>query len=361
MINVTKTFLPAMDEYVEYLREIWGSHQLTNNGRLTRTLSLELAQFLGVPRIELVANGTLAIQLAIKALGLTGEIITTPFTYVATSTAIVWEGCTPIFVDIDERTFCINPDLIEEAISERTSAILATHVYGAPCDVEKIEQIAQKYSLKVIYDAAHCFGVKINGRSILHQGDVSTLSFHATKLFHTAEGGAVVCRDEKVSEHVSLMKKFGHQGEDDYLEVGINAKMSEFHAAMGLCVLPKVDEIIARRRHCTEYYDELLAGVGMGRQRFPTEVEYNYGYYPVIFSDHEIMMRVSKMLIKNGIAPRRYFYPSLNTLPYLQQQGYISCPVSESFASKVLCLPMYDSLSKEEILKISDLIKKAIL
>jgi len=360
MINVTKTFLPPLTEYQEFLQQIWRKGWLTNNGPLVKELANELCKYLCVPRLELVANGTLALQLAIKALKLTGEIITTPFTYVATATAIVWEGCTPVFVDIDESTFCINPELIEEAITERTSAILATHVYGNPCDVEGIEKIAQKYSLKVIYDAAHCFGVKISGQSILLHGDVSTLSFHATKLFHTSEGGAIVCRDEKVSERVSLMKKFGHHGEDNYFEVGINAKMSELHAAMGLCVLPRVDEIITCRRQCAEYYNEFLGGVGLRRPHIPAGVVYNYGYYPVVFPNHETMMQVREALIKNGIAPRRYFYPSLNTLPYLQYNGYKPCPVSESLASRVLCLPMYDSLLKDEILKISKIIKEAI-
>ncbi|MGC7846715.1 DegT/DnrJ/EryC1/StrS family aminotransferase [Desulforudis sp. 1088] len=361
MINVTKTFLPPFTEYQDRLQQIWREGWLTNNGPLVKELANELCKYLCVPRLELVANGTLALQLAIKALELTGEIVTTPFTYVATATAIVWEGCTSVFVDIDENTFCINPELIEKAITERTSAILATHVYGNPCDVEKIEKIAQKYNLKVIYDAAHCFGVKINGQSILLHGDVSTLSFHATKLFHTAEGGAVVCRDAKVSERVSLMKKFGHHGENDYFEVGINAKMSELHAAMGLCVLPKVDEIIARRRQCAEYYNEFLDGIGLRWPHIPAGVEYNYGYYPVVFPNHETMMRVREALIKNGIMPRRYFYPSLNTLPYLQQHSYVSCPVSENLASRILCLPMYDSLLKDDILKISKVIKDAIL
>ena len=361
MIPVTKSYLPPLEDYQAYLEHIWKAGWLTNNGSLVKELTDELCKYFGVKQLELVSNGTLAIQLAIKALKLTGEIITTPFTYVATTTAIVWEGCAPVFADIDERTLCINPELVEKAITERTSAILATHVYGTPCDVEKIEKIAQKYNLKVIYDAAHCFGVKLNGQSLLLKGDASTLSFHATKLFHTVEGGAVVCRDKEISEKVSLMKKFGHHGEDEYIEVGINAKMSELHAAMGLCVLPEINEIISRRRQCAEYYNELLYGVGLQQPHIPTGVEYNYGYYPVIFHNHETMMRVREALIKNDIVPRRYFYPSLNTLPYLQYHGYISCPVSESLASRVLCLPMYDGLLKDEILKVSKLVKEAIL
>lgn len=359
MIPVTKTFLPPFEEYQDRLRQIWETGWITNNGPMVKELTNELCNYLNVPQLELVANGTLALQLAIRALKLTGEIITTPFTYVATATAIVWEGCTPVFVDIDERTFCINPELIENAITEHTSAILATHVYGNLCDVDRIDKIAQKYRIKVIYDAAHCFGVKINGKSIFLNGDVSTLSFHATKLFHTVEGGAVVCRDRKVSDRISIMKKFGHHGENDYLDVGINAKMSEFHAAMGLCVLPKVDEIIVHRRHCAEYYDELLSGVGLKRQYIKAGVEYNYGYYPVVFRNHDTMLRVREALINNDITPRRYFYPSLNTLPYLQH-GYVACPVSENLTSRVLCLPMYDGLSKEEIFNVAKIIKENI-
>ena len=360
MITVTKTYLPPFEEYQARIEQVWRAGWLTNNGPLVKELAGELCKYLKVPQLELVANGTLALQIAVKALNLTGEIITTPFTYVATATAIVWEGCMPVFVDIDKSSFCINPELIEKAITERTSAILATHVYGNPCDVDKIEKIAEKNNLKVIYDAAHCFGVKINGQSILLHGDVSTLSFHATKLFHTVEGGAVICRDEKVSERVLLMKKFGHHGEDEYLEVGINAKMTEFHAAMGLCVLPKVDDIIVRRRKCAECYDEFLDGVGLRLQHIPAGVEYNYGYYPVVFKHHETMMCVREALIKNDIAPRRYFYPSLNTLQYLQHHGYMPCPVSENLASRVLCLPMYDGLLKNEILKVSKVVKEAI-
>ncbi|MEG6512198.1 DegT/DnrJ/EryC1/StrS family aminotransferase [Desulforamulus ruminis] len=356
MIPVTKSYLPPFEDYQARLEQIWRAGWLTNNGSLVKELTGELCKYFGIKQLELVANGTLALQLAIKALNLTGEIITTPFTYVATATSIVWEGCTPVFVDIDESSFCINSELIEKAITERTTGIMATHVYGNPCDVETIKKIARKYSLKVIYDAAHCFGVKIDGQSILLHGDISTLSFHATKLFHTAEGGAIVCRDEKISKHISLMKKFGHHGEDRYLEVGINAKMSELHAAMGLCVLPKVDEIIVSRRNCAEYYNKLLDGAGLGRQHIPAGVEYNYGYYPVLFPDHERMMRVRQALIDNGIMPRRYFYPSLNTLPFLSSHGQRPCPVSESVVKRILCLPIYFGLEHSDIEQICKII-----
>lgn len=349
MIPVTKTHLPSLKDYLFYLEQIWQGGCLTNNGPLNRQLTSDVANFLGIKNLELVTNGTLAIQLAIKALGLQGEIITTPYSYVATTNAILWEGCKPIFVDIDPQTFCINPDLIEAVITERTSAILATHVYGYPCDVVKIQQIADKHNLKVIYDAAHAFGVKLAGESLLLHGDCSTLSFHATKLFHTAEGGAVVCKNTDISKRVFLMKKFGHIGEDDYLDVGINAKMSELHSALGLCILPQVNHIIAARAERSGWYDEQLCGCLLQRPTQPADLEYNYSYYPVVFPTHESMMQVRQALIDNGITPRRYFHPSLNTLPFLKPELKLTCPISESISSRALCLPLYVELGKTEI------------
>lgn len=360
MIPVTKTYIPSLKKYNSYLKQIWQGGYLTNNGPLSRQLADNIASFLGIANLELVSNGTLAIQLAIKALDLQGEVITTPYSYVATTNSILWEGCEPVFVDIEDHTFCINPDLIEAAITEKTTAILATHVYGYPCDVVKIQKIADKYKLKVIYDAAHAFGVKLFGESLLQHGDCSTLSFHATKLFHTAEGGAVVCKDAEVTKRVFLMKKFGHIGEDDYLDIGINAKMSELHAAMGLCVLPEVNDIIASRKECSGWYDEQLKGCSLQRPAPPVSLEYNYAYYPVIFSTHEIMMRARHALIDNGIGPRRYFYPSLNTLPFLKRELKRACPVSESISSRVLCLPLYAGLSKAEIEIICGIIRRTL-
>lgn len=360
MINVTKTYLPSLDEYTAKLKTIWQNGWITNSGSLAKELADKLSAYLSVPYLELVANGMLALQLAIKVLGLKGEIITTPFSYVATTMAILWEGCEPVFVDIEEKTFCINADLIEAAITEQTSAILATHVYGYPCDVEKIEQIAQKHNLKVIYDAAHAFGVKLKGKSLANYGDVSSLSFHATKLFHTGEGGAVVCKDAEVAKRISLMKKFGHTGEEEYLDIGINAKMSELHAAMGLVVLPMVDEMIAYRKKCCKHYDKLIAHLPIQRPAMPDTIDYNFSYYPVVFRTQEIMMRVRQALIENNIMPRRYFYPSLNTLPYLRPDLRRSCPVSESIASRVLCLPLYFNMQGPQIGLISESITKAI-
>lgn len=361
MIPVTKAYIPPLEEYNAYLAQIWHAGHLTNNGPLCRKLEADISNHLGVYNLELVSNGTLAIQLAIKALNLQGEIITTPYSYVATTNSILWEGCEPVFVDIEDRTFCMNADLIEAAITEKTSAILATHVYGYPCDVVKIQQIAVKHNLKVIYDAAHAFGVKLFGESILQYGDCSTLSFHATKLFHTGEGGAVICKDAEVSKRVSLMKKFGHVGEDDYLDIGINAKMSELHAAMGLCVLPKVDEIIAFRKVSSGWYDEQLEGCGLQRPIPVAGLEYNYAYYPVIFSSHKVMMRVRQALLDNGIGPRRYFYPSLNTLPFLKPVLKLSCLVSEDIAMRVLCLPLYIGLSRAEVNGVCNVIRSSLV
>lgn len=360
MIPVTKSYLPPLEDYTAYLEQIWQGGFITNNGPLCRRLADDVASFLGVSNLELAANGTLALQLAIKSLGLQGEIITTPYSYVATTNSILWEGCEPVFVDIEDQTFCINPGLIEAAITEKTSAILATHVYGYPCDVVKIQQIADKYHLKVIYDAAHAFGVKLSGESLLVHGDCSTLSFHATKLFHSAEGGAVVCKDTGVAKRISLMKKFGHIGEDDYLDLGINAKMSELHAAMGLCVLPKVDDIIASRKACSDWYDKQLEGCPLQRPVPPSGLEYNYGYYAVLFSSHDVMMRVRQALLDNGIGPRRYFHPSLNNLPFLKPALKRACPVSEDISSRALCLPLFAELQKGEVEAICNIIQQSM-
>jgi dTDP-4-amino-4,6-dideoxygalactose transaminase len=361
MIPVTKTFLPDHGDFASLLQGVWDTAVLTNNGPLVKKLAADLTETLGAPNLQLVANGTLALQLAIKALDLRGEIITTPYSYVATTNAILWEGCTPVFVDIDGASHCINPDLIESAITENTRAILATHVYGYPCDVTRIQQIADRHSLKVIYDAAHAFGVRLKGGSLLNHGDCSALSFHATKLFHTAEGGAVVCRDEQVAKRVFLMSKFGHLGEDEYLDLGINAKMSELHAFMGLAVLPKVPEVIAARKERSAWYDELLDGLGLQRPKRADGLEYNYAYYPVAFATHEAMMNVRSALQAQDISPRRYFHPSLNTLPFLSESLRRPCPISESLAQRVLALPLYPTLARQDLERIAVCVRGALV
>lgn len=360
MIPVTRTFLPDLDVYTGYLQGIWESGQLTNNGPLVKQLREKLSETLGPPHLQLVTNGTLALQLAIKALGLQGEIITTPYSYVATTNAILWEGCTPVFVDVDADSFCIDPELIEAAITENTTAILATHVYGYPCDVVRIQQIADRHNLKVIYDAAHAYGVRLHNDSLLNHGDCSTLSFHATKLFHTGEGGAIVFRDSDVEQRAFLMSKFGHLGEDNYIGLGINTKMSELHAAMGLSMLGHVDGIIEARRQCSAWYDERLAGVSLKRPKVVEELEYNYAYYPVVFDTHEKAMAVRDALQNQEIFPRRYFHPSLNTLPFLQESMQRPCPMSESLAQRVLSLPLYATLTEQEIDRICACIKNTL-
>ena len=282
MINVTKTYLPPLDDYITYLEGIWQRGQLTNAGPLVLELESRLKEILGVRHLLFLNNGTVALQLAIQALALSGEIITTPFSYVATTASIVWEKCKPVFVDIDSDSLCINPDLIEASITKYTQAILATHVYGNACDISAIEAIAVKHNLKVIYDAAHAFGVSLNDKSLLSYGDVSTVSFHATKLFHTIEGGAVITNNDIIGHRLSYMRNFGHKGPEDFWDVGINGKNSEIHAAMGLCILPHLTEIIASRRELTELYDNLLLNSACRRPVLSSCLVYNYAYYPII-------------------------------------------------------------------------------
>lgn len=352
-INVTKTYMPPIEEYEKYLRGIWERGHLTNNGPLLIELENKLKKFLGVKHLLLINNGTIALQIAIRALELKNEIITTPFSYAATTTSIVWENCKPVFADIDANTCCINPDEIRKKISGKTTAILATHVYGNPCDVEQIQSIARENNLKIIYDSAHAFGVKYKGQSVLNYGDLSVLSFHATKLFHTIEGGAIVTNDDELADKISYLRNFGHNGPEAFSSYGTNGKMSEFNAAMGLCVLPKIPELIHARKKISERYDELLKQSALEKIELRAETLYNYSYYPVFFESEEKLLAVRNRLNGLSIFPRRYFYPSLNTLNYVTHQPM---PVSESVSSRVLCLPLYHSLSEEDVSKIASVI-----
>jgi dTDP-4-amino-4,6-dideoxygalactose transaminase len=360
MINVTKAFLPSMEEYTKYLEGIWERVHLTNHGPLVNELEEKLKNYLGVKHFFFVNNGTIAIQIAIKALALKGEIITTPFSYVATTSSIVWEQCTPVFVDIDPNTFTIDASKIEAAITENTSAILATHVYGIPCNVKAIEAIAKKHGIKVIYDAAHAFGVECYNDGILNFGDISTLSFHATKLFHTVEGGAVVTNDDELAHRIGYMRNFGHKGQEDFWGMGINGKNSEFHAAMGLCMFPHIDNIISNRKLLSETYEKnfIELGIKLARPHVNEHCHYNYAYYPVVFENEAQLLMVKDSLNAAYIYPRRYFYPSLNTLPYLQQAGNV--PVAENIASRVLCLPLYHDLLAEHIRRICTIIAEVL-
>jgi dTDP-4-amino-4,6-dideoxygalactose transaminase len=356
-INVTQSYLPPLEEYIHYLTGIWERVYLTNAGPLVVELEQRLKETLGVKHLFFVNNGTIALQVAIKALKLQGEVLTTPFSYVATTSSLVWEGCTPVFVDIDPRTLCINPELLETHITPRTVGIMATHVYGNPCDVEAIEAIASRHNLRVIYDAAHAFGVTYKDDSVLNFGDISTLSFHATKLFHTGEGGAIVTNDDKLAHRISYLRNFGHNGPEAFWGVGVNGKSSELHAAMGLCILPKVPELIAKRRVLSERYDALLDRTQCMRPLLQQYTSYNYSYYPIILPSEEILLRVRDNLNAHEITPRRYFYPSLNTLNYVIPQ---SAPVSEDISRRVLCLPLYYDLELSQVEYIAQFINRAL-
>lgn len=347
MILVTKPFLPPIEEYERYVRDIWARNWLTNNGPLVNELELKLKEHLDVKHLLFVTNGTIALQLAIKALNLKGKIITTPFSYVATTSSIFWEGCEPVFVDIDAGTCNIDPQKIEAAITDDTCAILATHVYGNPCDVEAIQAIAQRRKLKVIYDGAHAFDVKYKGRSIFEWGDISTCSFHATKLFHTTEGGAVITNDPALLKRMAYLRNFGHDGPERFADLGINGKNSEFHAAMGLVNLNYVERNIGNRKTLCDHYDKFLKNFNAVKPKRAKEVAYNYAYYPLIFSTQELLLKVVDTLNHNWVYPRRYFYPSLEDLPYVREKT--GCTQAASIASRALCLPLFDTLTKEEI------------
>ena len=358
MINVTKTFLPDPEEYLQQLKRVWETGWVTNRGELVNELESKLTEFLSIDNILLVNNGTIALQLAIKALGLTGEIITTPFSYVATVSSIVWEGCVPVFVDIDPNYLTIDETKIQNAITEQTCAILATHVYGNPCAVKEIEKIAEQNNLYVIYDAAHCFGVKYQGQSLLKWGDISTLSFHATKLFHTGEGGAITSNRQEVNHRIFYMHNFGHNGPEGFFGLGINGKLSELNAAMGLAVLPYIPELIAHRKIIYHQYCDQLRHQDLSMINVRPDTEWNYCYFPVLLTSESQLLSVKKRLNEKNIFPRRYFYPSLNNLPYAKAAD--SCPIAEDISRRVLCLPMFAGLEPESVRKISDCILEAL-
>nr|WKN36987.1 DegT/DnrJ/EryC1/StrS family aminotransferase [Tunicatimonas sp. TK19036] len=346
MIPVTKPFLPPQNEYQEYIRGIWQRNWLTNNGPLVNELELRLKDYLGVSHLLYVTNGTIALQFAIRALELKGQIITTPFSYVATTSSVVWEECEPIFVDIDPLTCNIDPAKIEDTITENTKAILTTHVFGYPSDIEAIQEIANKHNLKVIYDAAHCFGSKYKGNSVFSYGDISTCSFHATKLFHTIEGGAVFTENPDLLKKMALMRNFGHTGEFTFGGVGINGKNSEFHAAMGLANIKYIHEILEKR-------EKLISRYHIWRDQFTFDMpittenmSINNAYFPVILKSEEEVVKVYEALKGHEIFARRYFYPTLTQLPYVK---YIKCPCAEDIAKRILCLPLYHELDSASV------------
>ena len=342
MIPVTKPFQPPLDELNVHLQDIWKSGIFTNNGPKAQRLELELKKYLDVPDLLFLTNGTIALQLAIKALDLKGEIITTPFSYVATTSSIIWEGCTPVFVDIDKETFNIDPTLIEAQITSKTSAILATHVFGNPCDIDAIDIIAKKYNLKVIYDGAHAFGVKYKGESIFNFGDITTCSTHATKLFHTVEGGFVVSKNKDLMKRVAFMRNFGHNGPYDYSEVGINGKNSELHAAVGIVNLKHFKKIKRERGAIYEEYLNNLLRDNIFLQKWNKQSKNNYSYFPVLLNDIVNVEELLLFLNKNDIFPRRYFYPSLSSVELFSKKE--NTPVSLKVSSQIICLPLYVGL-----------------
>lgn len=354
MIPITKPFLPPQQEYEKYLEGIWKRQWLTNMGPLSSELEMKLKSHLSIKHLLYVSSGTTALQMAIKALGLTGEIITTPFSFVATTSSIVWEGCIPVFVDIDEDTLNIDASKIEAAITKDTSAILATHVYGNPCDVEAIERIAEKHKIKVIYDGAHAFGVKINGKSVFEYGDISICSLHATKLYHSTEGGLIVTKDPNLLKRLAYIRNFGFDGPEAFAELGINGKNSEFHAAMGLTNIPHINQVHKQRKLLSKTYDLNLKGLNARKPQWRTDATINYAYYPLVFQSEEAMLKAKSYLEKHEIFTRRYFYPALSmVLPYVKSTDM---KITDEIAKKVLCLPLYFNLTVEEVELISRLL-----
>ena len=353
MINVTKTFLPTIENYNAYIQRAWDAVWLTNRGELTLELESKIKDKYNINHIIITNNGTIPIQIALKLLGNQGEIITTPFSYVATTSAIIWENCKPVFVDIHPELLTIDETKIEAAITSKTTAILATHVFGNPCHIEAIEKIAKKHNLFVIYDAAHCFGVIYNGNSIFNYGDVSTCSFHATKIFHSGEGGAMFCNDEKLFHKLYYSHNFGHNGPVDFHGLGINAKISELQSAMGLAVFDNLEHIFYERRKVVEFYLNNLNFDKVTTMKIREKTEWNYSYFPLIFQSEEELLSAQKRLNEAEIFPRRYFYPSLNTIDFVNGA---SMPISESIASRILCLPLYVGLTEAELKLIVNLI-----
>ncbi|ADV46974.1 DegT/DnrJ/EryC1/StrS aminotransferase [Nitratifractor salsuginis DSM 16511] len=357
MINVTKTYLPNKEKYKQYVDEIYANGWVTNNGPLVQMLEKRLAEYLEVKNVVLVANGTAALEIAYRTLDIKGFAITTPFSFVATTSSLVTNGILPIYADIDPRTLNIDPDNIEPLITPHTSAIVPVHVFGNACEVEVIDAIAKSHGLKVIYDAAHAFGVKYKGKSLLNYGDISTLSFHATKLFHTIEGGALIINDDRLVEKARYLINFGIKNAESIPELGINAKMNEFEAAMGLCMLDEMEEILLRRKNVYERYEKGLDGVVEFQCKNPDATK-NYSYFPVIFKNELQMLKVKKALNDAQIFPRRYFFPSLDSLSYIEPKQY--CPISRDVSNRILALPMYPELSEIEQVEILNIIKKVL-
>lgn len=355
-IPVTSPLLPDLDEFTESLRQIWESKRITNYGPFHEQFEKALCNYLKVPHISLFTNGTLPIIAALKVLGIKGEVITTPYSFVATSHSVMWSDIEPVFVDVDPITGNMNPDRIEEAITPRTSAILPVHVYGQPCDTKRIQEIANRHSLKVIYDAAHCFGVEVNGKSILNEGDLSTISFHATKVFNTIEGGAMIMKSREIKERVDRMSDFGFAGETEIPDLGINAKLDEVRSAYGLLNLKQVDAAIEARHKVADAYREALKEIpGIRLLEEVPGVRYNYGYFPIFVDAEKYGMTRDELYMKlkaNGIYARRYFYPlisNVGTYKDIPSASPNNLPNANMLAEQVICLPIYEDLSFDQI------------
>lgn len=365
VVTVTSPLLPSLDDFIPYLQDIWSRKWLTNNGHYHQELEKALCEYLKVPYISLFTNGTLPLICSLQALRITGEVITTPYSFVATTHALWWNGIKPVFVDIDPKTCNIDPEKIEAAISPKTTAIMPVHVYGKPCDTERIQAIADKYGLKVIYDAAHAFGVEINGKSILEAGDISTLSFHATKVYNTIEGGALICHDEKTKQRIDCLKNFGFAGETTIVAPGINGKMDEIRAAYGLLNLRLVDAAIESRRQVAAQYREALKNVpGISFMEDMPGVRHNYSYFPIFVDEEKYGITRDELYSKmkdQNVLGRRYFYPLISefsTYRGLESSAFGNLPKAHKIADSVICLPMYDSLTKEDVKRIINVICK---
>lgn len=359
VITVTSPLLPSLEEFMPYLQDIWDRKWLTNNGHYHKELEKALCEYLKVPYISLFTNGTLPLMCALQALRITGEVITTPYSFVATTHSLWWNGIKPVFVDIDPITGNIDPDKIEAAITPRTTAIMPVHVYGNPCDTQRIQEIADKYGLKVIYDAAHAFGVEVNGESVLNAGDMSTLSFHATKVYNTIEGGALICHDEKTKQRIDYLKNFGFAGETTVIAPGINGKMDEVRAAYGLLNLKQVDAAIEARHQVAVRYREALRNVkGIRVMEDIPGVRHNYAYFPIFIDAEEYGMTRDELYFKmkeQNVLGRRYFYPLISefsTYRGLDSARPDNLPISHRFADSVICLPMYHNLSESDVNRI---------
>ncbi len=355
MINVTKTYLPNKEKYQKYVDEIFESGWITNNGPKVKELEKRLAEYLGVKNIVLVANGTVALEIAYRTLEIKDYVITTPFSFVATTSSLVTNGLKPIFADINPNTLNIDPKNIKEAITKNTTAIVPVHVFGNGCNVEEIEKIAKENDLKVIYDAAHAFDVKYKGQSILNYGDISTLSFHATKLFHTIEGGALIINDDSLVQKARDLINFGIKNAESIPSLGTNAKMNEFEAAMGLCVLADIELIKEKRKILFEIYQKDLKGYVEFQEQNKNST-LNYSYFPIILKNEEEVLKIQKALNDKKIFPRRYFYPSLDTLNYIEPKQFMKN--SRDISKNILCLPLYPELTKNEQQKILIIIKE---